>query len=66
MGLFRRPKPKAVAWVWDGDQWIKYSVYDAPADEYFELLMEQWSGCQFLSLTTRQDGCPVLCLDGRP
>jgi hypothetical protein len=66
MGLFRKPKPSAVAWVWNGDQWLKYSAYDAPAGDYFALLMDQWTGCQFLSLTRDERDCPVLCLDGRP
>lgn len=66
MGIFGKPKPSGVAWVWNGEQWLRYAVYDAPADDYFALLMEQWAGCQFLSLTTGEDGCPVLRLDGRP
>ena len=35
MGLFRRPKPKAVAWVWDGEQWLRHASYDTEASDYF-------------------------------
>ena len=64
MGLFRRPKPKAVAWVWDGEQWLRHASYATEASDYFAHLMDEWPWCRFLSLTTGQDGCPVLCLDG--
>jgi hypothetical protein len=66
MGLFRKPKPQALAWVWDGEQWFRHASYDTPADDYFALLMDQWPWSRLLSLTTGEDGCPVLCLDGRP
>jgi hypothetical protein len=65
MGLFRKPKPVAVAWVWDGEHWLRHASYDTPPGDYFTHLMEQWAGCQFLSLTTGEGGYPVLCLDGR-
>lgn len=64
MGLFGRPKPKAVAWVWDGEHWLRHALYDGDAGYYFARLMEQWPGSRLVSLTTGQDGCPVLCLDG--
>jgi hypothetical protein len=64
MGLFRRPKPNAVAWVWDGEQWLRHASYDAGADDYFAALQDQWPGSRVLCLTT-EDGYPVLCLDGR-
>ena len=64
MGLFRKPKPKAVAWVWDGEHWLRHASYDTEAADYFEVLWEQWPWGWLLSLTTGDDGCPVLCLDG--
>jgi hypothetical protein len=68
MGLFGKPKPQptALAWVWDGEQWLKYAAYDGSADDHFALLMNQLPACRMLSLTTGEDGYPVLCLDGRP
>jgi hypothetical protein len=65
MGLFRRPKPVAVACVWDGKRWLSRASYDLPADDFFAAVQDELPWSRLLCLTTGEDDCPVLCLDGR-